>query len=323
MIIETPPIYEPVIKRFVALLKSEYLAHAYLFIGSASSGKSETALAIAKLINCEQKSKGTFCDECAACLKINKTSHPDVHVVTKLEDEDSIKIEQIRDLIYGAQLKPFESAKKIFIIKDIQDLTIEASNALLKTLEEPTPNSLLLLTSSFPERVLDTIKSRCHVIQFFPLASDELEGQLIKNYRLPKDAAHFLAYFSDGCLGKAVNLGDNKIFERKNEVINNFVFMRNSEPYLQGLIGEKEKIKEALDILLTWFRDLMLVKAGIEEIRLINFDRAKDLKKLETKYTFAELEAALKEIINTSKLLEDNLNMKIALTLIKERLWRK
>lgn len=319
----TAQIYEPVLKRFSALLKNAALAHAYLFIGPASVGKFETALAIAKLVNCAKPVHDSFCGTCPSCIKIDKGNHPDVHVIVKGEDESSIKIEQIRELTSGSQLKPFEARTKVFIVRNCEDLTPEAANALLKTLEEPAQNSLLILTSAFVQNILDTVKSRCHLIQFFPLTQDKLEAELIKGYHVDKETAHFLSGYAEGALGKATQLNDNGLYRRKNEAIDQFVFLPGAEPFIQSIVADKERTKEVLSVLYSWFRDLLLVKSGAGEETLINIDRAGDLKRLEGKYSFAELEEAVSEIVKTSKLLEDNLNLKIALSLMKEKLWRK
>ena len=318
-------INEIVLKRFTALIEENCLAHAYLFVGADFAGKTQTALAIAKLINCEQKENSPeqgFCDECSSCMRINKGSHPDVSVIVKDLEEETIKIEQIRQLSASAQLRPFESTKKIFIIKNAEGLTTEAGNALLKTLEEPSANSLFILTIATLEKVLDTIKSRCHMVYFAPLGVEQLKMSLIKDSNADKDTAHFLAYFSEGSLGRALRLKDAKLTQRKNEIINEFVFSRGNEPFLQTLVADKEKSKEAFDVLLAWYRDLMLIKSGVDEYKLINHDRVGDLKKLEVKYTFGELQEAIDEIVKTSQSLAENFNMKIAMTILKENLWR-
>lgn len=338
------------------MIAENRLGHAYLFVGPARVGKTQTALAVAKLLNCEttrKDLKGPFCSKCPACARIDKGSYPDVclfDAITKKEDDEGmvrskmrsekheyretekeedksknreIRLSQIHYLSSQVQLRPFEATKKIFIIKNIEDLNQEAGNAILKTLEEPTASSLLLLTTAFPEKILDTVKSRCHVLQFFPESSETLEGRLIKNYKMDKTTAHFLSHFAEGCLGKALWFHNQDVFMRKNAVIDNFVLSGNSEPYFKALIADKEKTKEALDIIYSWFRDLILLKSGIDEIKLIHTDRAKDLKKLEGKYSFEELADCVQEITKTTRLLEDNMNLKIALTLMKEKLWRR
>jgi DNA polymerase III, gamma/tau subunits len=139
--------------RFLQLMKKERLAHAYLLIGPEGSGKVETAVAIAKMVNCEQLGE-SFCGECPSCRKIEGGNHPDILMIDQGEDK-SIKIYKIRELIKKTQLRPYEAMKKVVVIKDVDLMTTEGANALLKTLEEPTESSLLLLTTANPERILE------------------------------------------------------------------------------------------------------------------------------------------------------------------------
>ncbi len=336
-------VQEELLKRFDALLKDNVLAHAYLFVGPALSGKSETALEIAKLLNCDHPAQGHPCNECPSCKKIIAQNHPDIYIfeaITKEEDDDGlirpklkdakeksqnnqeIRIGQIRYLSSKVQLRPYEAQKKVFIVKSIEKLNDQAANAFLKTLEEPTASSLIILTTTAPDKIADTVKSRCQKIYFAPLGAAELKKKLIQLEGVDQEGAHFLAHLSEGSFGKAISLNDSRVIQRKNKVINRFIFERDSESYLQNLALDKEKTKEAFDILLTWFRDLMLIKSGVEEIKLINLDRAKDLKKMSALYAFDELETAVSQITQTSYILSENLNMKITMTLLKEQLWR-
>ena len=140
-------VHDPVVKRFARLLRSQCLAHAYLFIGPREIGKSETALAAAKLINCEDNRDGqreTFCGQCSSCLKIESGNHPDIFFIDRGESE-SIKIGQIRELINRLHLRPFEAAKKICIIKDVEHLTTEATR--FENTGRTFRNSVLFTTS--------------------------------------------------------------------------------------------------------------------------------------------------------------------------------
>ncbi len=322
MITEQSQVNEQVIKRFALLKSNNRLGHAYLFIGPMNIGKSETALGVAKFLNCENPRHNIFCAECPSCLKISHGNHPDIHTIDSKETE-TIKIEQIRGLIEQIQLRPFEGKIKVFIIKNVETLTLEGANALLKTLEEPSQNSLLLLTTAVVEKNLDTIRSRCHAVTFFPSSNARLADELRKDYAIAESASHFLAYFSEGCRGRARHLADKNFFACKNQAIDLLIFSRNSEDYLKKIFTDKEKIREVLNILLMWFRDLLLLKTGGDESRLINLDRLKDLRKYESQYTFAQINEIIAQIVKATGLLEENLNVKIALSLIKERLWRR
>ena len=311
-----------IIERFAILNKRERLAHAYLFIGPANIGKGETALAIAKLINCEQRQEDQFCDTCSSCIKINSGNHPDIMVIDNGYGE-AIKIEKIRELFNQSKLRSFFAVKKVFIIKNIENMTLEAANAFLKTLEEPPANSLLLLTTSVLEKNLDTIKSRCHAIHFQLTSSNDLVGQLRANYNMEEKESHFIAYFSQGCPGTARKLSTNGFVDKKNKFLDTFVLNRPHDSHIKEVLADKSETKEFLDILLSWIRDCLLAKVGVEDERLIHLDRMGDLKQFSARYSFEELKALSRSIVKMHQLLADNLNIKLPLLIIGEQLWEK
>src|SRR3989338_4463773 len=160
-------VHSDVVDRFRRLSASGRMGHAYLFTGPHGAGKMQTALTVSQLVNCEDISGGAPCNVCASCRKIASGNHPDVHILALLEDENTIKIEQEHQMVQRTAFKAYEARVKAFIVRDSDLLTREAANSLLKTLEEPAPNTLMLLTTAVPEACLDTIKSRCNVIPFF------------------------------------------------------------------------------------------------------------------------------------------------------------
>jgi len=311
-----------ILKRFSVLEQKGRLAHAYLFIGSPDIGKGETALAIAKLVNCEGEQGEMFCDVCPSCMKINSGNHPDITVIDNGYGE-SIKIEQVRGLLSQSKLRAFMAKKKVFIIRNIENMTIEGANAFLKTLEEPAADSLLLLTTSVPEKNLDTIKSRCHAIHFPSVSGHDLATQLKKEGDVGALEAHFLAYFAQGCPGTAKRLKDNQFVEKKNELIDVFVLRRPDDSFVKEIVADKAQTKEFLDILLSWIRDALLVKADVEDGRLIHSDRIGDLKRFQERYTFEELKNLHESVVKMCQLLADNLNIKLPLLIIGEQLWVK
>jgi len=311
-----------ILGRFAVLLQKGRLAHAYLFVGPGQSGKTATALAIAKLINCEQNMDGrqaAGCDRCPSCLKINAGHHVDVSIIDSGEDP-TIKIARIRELIGRMQLRPFEARKKVYIIKKVEELTLEGGNALLKTLEEPTDNSLLILTTSVPEKIIATIRSRCHTVNFFPAADDVIFEQIRKDGGYGRDEARFLAHFAQGCLGRARQLGQSGFLQRKNEAIDRFVMEKNSDDYIKEVAADKELTKEFLGVLLSWFRDIALLKAGMDKERFAHADRIRDLVAAAPRYTQAQVMDIIAQIVNASNMLAENLNVKIPLSLLKEKI---
>jgi len=308
---------ETIVERFIHFIQNGRLGHAYLFVGPIRVGKTSTAVRIAQLVNCEKVLSSGPCGSCESCAKIGKAIHPDVTLLTA-DESGSIKIEAVRQLTRLLQLKPYEGKKKVCIIKNIEDLTVEGANALLKTLEEPSADSLLLLTTAFPDRVLSTVKSRCQIINLFSLTAEELKKNLISSQNLSEEISHFLAFFSEGNHGLAQKLREQKIYQHKDEVIDNFLLTRDSDTFLNGIVSDKDKTKETLQILLSFFRDLILLENGINFVRLIHKDRLADLKKISSRFSFAEVSDCFSEVVKTTQMLEENFNVKIALTVIKE-----
>ena len=313
----TISVNESIVKRFGQFIQNSCLGHAYLFVGPIRVGKTSTAVRIAQLANCEKVISGGPCGSCESCVKISKTIHPDVVLLTA-DESGSVKIEAVRQLTRLLQLKPYEGKKKVCIIKNIEDLTVEGANALLKTLEEPSADSLLLLTTAFPDRVLSTVKSRCQIIHFFSLTAEKLKEHLMSGQNLSEEISHFLAFFSEGNHGLAEKLREQKIYQHKDEVMDNFLLTHDSETFLNGIVSDKDKTRETLQILLSFFRDLILLQTGINSVRLIHKDRIADLKKINSRFSFDEISDCFSEVVKTTQMLEDNFNIKIALTVIKE-----
>jgi len=312
---------DAIFKRFTILRRKNRLAHAYLFIGPSGIGKGETARAIAKLFICEGGEEDQFCDSCSDCNKINADHHPDVKIIDNGYGE-TIKIEQMRELIGRNKLKPFSAPKKVFIIENIENLTPDAANAFLKTLEEPTAESLLLLTTSVFEKNLDTIISRCHLIRFQPVSSNSLAESLQKDYNIDAQSSHFLAYFAQGCPQAAVKLNAGQFVQKKNKLINTFILNRPDELSIKEMLADKVQTKEFLDICSSWIRDALLAKVGVEDQRLIHLDRIDDLSGFVKKFTFEDLRELNKSIIKMHQLLAEHLNIKLPLLIIGEQLWK-
>jgi DNA polymerase-3 subunit delta' len=321
---QTLNINEGVLRRLMTLQVKGKLAHAYLFFGPAGVGKKETAVAIAKAMNCSKKDsvKIPFCDQCPSCNQISTGNHPDIRVIESSLAEP-IKIDQMRALIDQSHLRSFFGGSKIFILESVENFTDEAANSFLKTLEEPSSDTLLILTSSVPENVLETIKSRCHIIYFPVFPAAVLTQKLGSENSFQSEEAHFLAHYTEGCRGRARRLGEEKFFERKNQIINSFILIESNEYFVKTVLADKGKTRELLDVLMTWVRDAMLVKSGVSDERLIHRDRINDLKRFSRQFPFGELVELKKEIVNMYYMLSENLNIKIPLFIIKERLWAK
>ncbi len=300
-----------IIKNFKRLLSSGRLGHAYLFVGPKEVGKTQTALDVAKLVNCESQGERP-CQICASCQKIAQGNHPDVMILEP--QPDSIKIDQVRFLLGRMQLKAFEAKTKVFIIRNVETMTIEAANSLLKTLEEPASNTLIILTTSVAEANLDTIRSRCHVIKFFPASRNRLEEIL----QCPSSSAQFLSIYTDGCIGQARQLLEEDFLRGKNQVLDGFM---NEASNKKGSL-EKQEVRQTLQVLLSLIRDAVLLKAGLPAEELMHKDRLQDVRELAER-SYEELSAMYGQVVRTRELLDENLNTKMAFNILRARIWDK
>jgi DNA polymerase-3 subunit delta' len=298
-------------------LRDKNAVCSYLFIGPQGLGKFLTAKTLAKTLNCLEKSEDS-CDRCASCLKIEKNQHPDVHIYESDADSDAIKIEFIRQLQKEINLKAYEARKKVFIINDAHNLTAEASNCLLKTLEEPPQDSLIILVTSKPNLLFKTIISRCKIIKFFPLKRSLLKDVISREYSCDDTLAHYLAYFCEGRIGQALSLKDTDSLREKNRIIDEIVLRKPGLEYRSG--PDREQMRKYLNVLATWFRDIYLLKTGVSHSELINFDRRTELLQSMGLYSFAALDEIIRFISDALLYLEQNVNPKLLLSNLKAAL---
>ncbi|MFA5144596.1 MAG: DNA polymerase III subunit delta' [Candidatus Omnitrophota bacterium] len=291
-------------------IEQSRLEGGYLFTGPEGVGKKLAAKTLAKQVNCLEDGLDA-CDRCASCVKIENNQHPDVRIIESVEPE--IKIETIRQLKADISLRPYEGKRKAFIIDNAHKLTAEASGALLKILEEPPKGSLIILVSDKPALLFKTIISRCKALKFFPLNRAKLQEVLKENYSLDADTAHFLAYFSEGRLGCALRLKGTDILNDKNRVIDKLVLSR--KPYsLENLpIDERQDVRNYLNVLAAWFRDIYFVKIGMPYSEIINLDRKDELLNLMSRFSFLDLNEIPRSISDSILYLERNINVKLLL----------
>jgi DNA polymerase-3 subunit delta' len=299
-------------------IEQSRLSGGYLFVGPEGVGKKLVAKTLAKAVNCLSENLDA-CEQCASCKKIENNQHPDMHYIEQGDSE--IKIEYIRSLQKEISLRPYEAKRKIFIIDNAHNLTPEASNALLKILEEPPGSSLIILISDKPSLLFKTVISRCKVLKFFPLVRLELMQILATVYGLDNNTAHFLAYFSEGRLGRALKLKDTDIIRAKNLIIDKIAL--SSKPNFDNLtMQNKDDIRNCLNILATWFRDIYLIKIGMPHSEIINFDRKEDLLKTMSRFSFLDLNEVLYSISDSIIYLGQNINNRLILHNLGAQIWK-
>ncbi len=169
---------ERAIKILTKSLKENKISSSYIFVGSEGTGKKLAAIEFTKAVNCLNLSEDSeACEDCQSCSEISKQRSPDLKIIEPIKS--SIKIEQIREMRKEIGLKPFKNRKKIYIIDKAEKMTIEASNCLLKTIEEPPCYAIIILICSKIDPILPTIVSRCQIINFGLISSYKIKEFLL------------------------------------------------------------------------------------------------------------------------------------------------
>lgn len=304
------------------------LAHAYLFVGDRGAGKADAARELAKAVNCE-RGKDDACDACLSCRKIDSGNHPDVQWVRPESKSRRITIAQIRELMRTIYLKPNEGRMKVAILVDAECLQQEAAHAFLKTLEEPAANSMLLLLTSSPEQLLETILSRCLRIQFASTSMAQLNPEQETIVELLSDT---LAHGKGAAIGKAYRLLGRimttlkAIHEAKEiEVAERMQIEKfaDADPdYLEKLEKELEAAVEAeyrqarADLLRAasvLIRDLNVLACGADPKLLLLGSREAQLRKVAAGLTSEWLTDRIEIIEEVQANLRQNINEALAL----------
>jgi len=301
-----------------AYLEKSCFSGAFIFSGPEGIGKRMVAKLIAEQLNCTGQTNRP-CGNCSGCLKIQNETHPDLHIIQN--GQSQIKIDDIRGILRSANLRPYEGALKVFIIDNAHKLNPEAANALLKVLEEPPKDVLIVLITHKPQNIIKTVLSRCKQIKFSPLVRSRLENVLIKDYALDKVGAHFLAYYAEGRLGLALRLKDTSLLQEKNKIFDAFIL--SPKPLDHIIMNQsKEQLQVCLNILASWFRDIYLLKCGGSDKETIHLDRHDDLLKLIPRFSFKQLDEIMTTLSESSLYLEKNINSKLLLHNLGAQLWK-
>jgi len=298
-------------------LDQERLAHAYLFLGPEGVGKSLIARIFAEMLNCEGDTARP-CGECVSCKKIEGGIHPDVTVLSPEGKSSQIGIDAIRRIGAAMPLKPYEGRTKVFIIDGADRMTEEAANSLLKTLEEPPKDTVIILIASNMFKLQPTIVSRCQKVLFHPLSEEAITNELIKRHGLDEKKAVSVSRFSEGRMGRAIEVLDGEALAKRDKIVEEFLVPKQFGYEDTWLYGEpRDKINEALNALAVYFRDLLVFGLAGDERLLVNLDRAADIKRDAAKYPVGRLEAIIGTIADTQEQIKRNANVKIALSCMR------
>ncbi|MBM4260015.1 MAG: DNA polymerase III subunit delta' [Deltaproteobacteria bacterium] len=293
------------------------LHHAYLFLGPEGVGKRAIALALAKAIHCAG-ANGDFCGQCVNCKRIGDGNHPDVRLVEPLAGRKEIAIQQIRDIEKELNYQSFTGGRKIVIFDRATLMNLSSQNALLKTLEEPPADSLLILIAANGGALLPTLRSRCLKVSFGPLHRPAVAQYLERNKQVKTEEAQFLAALSMGSLGLALKLNDRKLFEKRREWAALLGSLgkgdyRSGSDAAEKLAGNKDDALKFLEWAETFYRDLLVFAAVHSGDELINLDLLKQTQQLAGAVTVEKWLALFEQAVGAGARIQRNLNRRMVL----------
>jgi DNA polymerase-3 subunit delta' len=312
-------------------LEKDALAHAYLLIGPPRVGKMTLALNLAQALNCDEA--GRPCGQCLPCQKIASANHPDVQIIglaaggnageTRLRTE--IGIDQIREVQHSASLPPFEGKYKVFIVDGGELMSTEAANCLLKTLEEPNERVVFILLTAKEHRLPQTVVSRCQRLELPPMAVAGAESALAGRWGIEPARAKLLARLSHGCLGWALSAAfSDGPLQQRGEKLQRLLEMMAADyearfacaaQLASQFTQNREAVLEILGLWLDWWRDLMLVKVGSDDL-VTNVDRSSVLGEMASKYSLGQIRDFMESILAAGEQLRQNANARLVLEVL-------
>jgi DNA polymerase-3 subunit delta' len=291
--------------------------HAYLFLGLRSTGKTTFAMELGKALNCLNPADGHACGECAICHAIEHGNFPDIRVWSP--DGQNTRIDQMREMRDLARFGPSRGKWKINIIEQGDTLNEESANCILKLLEEPPDYLINILLFRNAANALATIRSRCQLIRFTQVDAGELNARLVEDFGAEEKDAEFLAVYSQGCPGRAIELiGNDAFFARRNEIIDLAHAVSSGNPWLAlklaGTLRQsgddksvRDTVIESLDMLLVWYRDLLAAKLQGESANVVNLDRLDEINSQCARYPHAgPLANAVESILQAKRAIMGN-----------------
>ena len=297
------------------------VSHAYMIQGELGAGKEFIAKVFAQLLQCEVQGEKA-CEACRSCKQMHNKNHPDVIWVSH-EKPNTIGVDDIRQQINrDVDIKPYYGPKKIYIIPECEKMTVQAQNALLKTLEEPPAYALILLLTTNADLMLPTILSRCVVLRMRPVKDRQIEEFLMNNLQIPDYKAKVCAAFARGNMGKAKSLAGSEDFENiKEEAVSLLKYINDME--ISEIVAAIKKISEYkfdisnyLDIMMVWFRDILLFKATKDPNALIFSEEIRAIKKSADRSSYEGIENILEALEKSQQRLNANVNFDLTMELL-------
>ena len=335
---------------FENAIKMDKISHAYIINGEEGSGKMSLALEFAKALQCDdnnieedenlqfdfgidsskdKKPTGVACGQCKSCHQIESGNHPDVKIVSY--EKAGIGVDEIREqLNEDILIKPYTNRYKVYIIPDSQSMTVQAQNALLKTIEEPPEYGIIIMLTTNADSFLQTILSRCVLLNIRPTSESLIKSRLMSEYGVGEYQARVAIAFANGNVGKAIKFATSEDFTlMKNHVV---ATMESLETCGMDRIAQvakevaayKKQINEFFCLMRMWFRDVLMYKSTVDIDGLIFQDDYKAVANMAKTVEFSKIDEILKAMDRAEERIRSNVNTEMTieslLLAIKERI---
>lgn len=315
--------HDDAVRFLVSAAKKDRVSHAWIFQGEKGCGKGKLAFLFAMALLCEEKD-GLPCMACRSCRRAEHGNHPDI-ITVKPEKTNTLSVDDIRQQVAkDASVKPYESRYKIYIIPEADRMTVQAQNALLKTLEEPPAYCIILLLASNADAFLPTITSRSITLNLRPVRDSLVKEYLVSNYGMREEDAALYAAFARGNIGRAKLLASDEAFaSRTEESISYLTDSRRLDAaeqldFVKKMTADKKEIDFYLELMTMWFRDVLLYKASGNTEDLIFADRKEDIIRRAGESSYEGLGRIIEELKKVNARLRANVNTELTLELLTE-----
>lgn len=313
--------HEDIIRHFRSSIEMNRISHAYIINGEVDSGKKLLARAFAATLQCE-KGETEACGVCKSCIKMASGNHPDIIWVTH-EKPNVISVDEVREQVVDSiSTKPYESKYKIYIIPDAQYMNVQAQNAILKTIEEPPEYGIIILLTSNLGKILETVVSRCIVLNTKPVRERDMLGYLTKKMGLTEDRAYFCLDFAQGNLGKAIKLAGNteyvQVIDSVVEVMKKIQRLDVEElaSAMEHIQKFKMSINDYMDLMMMWYRDVLMLKVTGNIDKLLFKGEYSTIRQQAQVLSYKAIEDKIDAIARAKTRLDVNANFDVTMELL-------
>ncbi len=309
-----------IIEHLKKAVVNKKVSQAYIFSGEDGSGKRMLASIFAKTLLCEAHGEEP-CNKCKSCLQIEGNNQPDLIYVTR--EKASIGVDEIRiQLNNDIMIKPYSSSYKIYIIDEAEKMTEQAQNALLKTIEEPPEYAIIMLLTTSLGKLLPTIQSRCVNLELRVVPEKSIQQFLMEKKQIPDYLAEISAAFSRGNVGRAIKYASSEDFiQSKDTIVHVLRHIDEMELHeimdaLKEFSAHKLEIEDYIDLMLLWYRDVLLFKVTNDPNRLLYKSEVRYIAKQASKSDYEGIEAIIEAMDKAKIRLKANVNFEVAIELM-------